>query len=237
MKNLSHEGHRERLREQYLKASAEAMPDHHLLELILCYAIPRRDVKDISYALINRFGSFENVINAPIEELEEVEGIGKSAAILINMFRTVPAKIDGEICTKTKYLSNFEEAKTYVSRLLQRLDKEKVIAITLGSSLEILGCHTISVGTRASSSFEPKEIVSKALKDDAVSVILAHNHPGGSYLPSEADEKITLVIRDLLAPLGIQLADHIIVGFNGVLSMNNDVRYTHIFNSGIRPDK
>lgn len=229
MAELSREKHRNRVRESYLKDSFDSLPDHNVLELILFYAIPRKDVKQITYDLMNTFGSLENVINADISELMNIKGIGENSAILISLFKNVNVRIAENRNKDMKKLTHFEASKQYVSNMLSPLTTEKVVVITLNNGLEIISCHTVSNGTVSCANVEPRKIMECALADKAAMLILGHNHPNVSYLPSKEDIEFTKKINEVLKPFDIKLADHVIVGVNGTLSMKNDVRYIDCF--------
>ncbi len=227
---LSRDGHRQRAKQQYVLNGIENLPDHNILELILFYAIPRRDVKDTAYALMNRFdGDISRVFRADIDELKEVDGIGENAAILISLFNDVSKLLTKSKNKEVKVLREYEESKEYVKNSLSELTNERVLAITLNNSCEIISCHTVSNGTVNCSAVEPKKIVEFAIKDNASYVILAHNHPSGSYMPSQNDVEFTKFISSTLKAINITLKDHIIVGDNGALSMNNDSRFISCF--------
>ena len=229
-RELSREGHRQRAKEQYILNRLENMPDHNILELILFYSIPRRDVKDVAYALMNHFdGDITRVFSADIEELKTVDGIGENSAVLISLFGEVNKLLARSRNRDVKVLREYEETKQYVKNLLEGLTNERVLEITLSNSYEIISCHTVSSGTVNCASIEPKKIVEHAIKDNASSVILAHNHPSGSYMPSEDDIEFTRFIYNTLKAINITLKDHIIVGDNGALSMNNDSRFISCF--------
>ena len=229
MADISKEKHRQRVREAYLKQSFESMPDHNVLELILFYAIPRKDVKPIAYALLNTFGSLENVLCADIQELMRVDGIGDSAAILINLFSNVNRRVFNNRNHSKKKLTNTPETQEYVTNVLSGLQKERMILISLANNLDIINCHSVAEGTVNCAKLEPRTIVELAIRDNASSVILAHNHPKGEHQPSSQDERFTKSISGTLHPVGIKLHDHLIVGENGTFSMRSDFKYINMF--------
>ncbi len=221
--------HRERVRKAYLDGSPDSLSDAHILELVLFYSIPRKDVKPVAYNLINTFGSIENVFSASPQELMRVNGVGESTAVLLNLLDLVNQRVILNRNAAIKKLNCFDVSKRYFGNLLQGVNVEKVMVATLSAKLDIIKCHTVSAGTVTCANIEPRVIVEKALADNATSIVIAHNHPHGAYLPSESDIEFTLKLKELLAPLGVSVSDHIIVGNNGVLSMSNDVRYVQYF--------
>lgn len=228
---LSREGHRKRAKESYINGSASSLSDHNLLELVLFYAIPRKDVKPIAYALMNRFGSLERVFTASLDELCKVDGIGKNAAVLIKLFRDINERISLNRNDSIKKIDHYCIAKEYCQNLLFGAVVEKVAVVTLRSDLSIIGTHIVSEGSVNVSNVEPRKIVSCAISDNASSVLLSHNHPDASYIPSKSDLVFTESIYKTLRSLSIKLVDHIIVSPYGSLSLYNDSRYSYVFDN------
>ena len=229
MAEISREKHRERVRNAYLKNSFESMPDSNVLELLLFYAIPRKDVKEISYALLNRFGSLEGVFEADIKELVKVEGVGENTAILINLFHNINARLIKNKNIGVKKLENYRQACDFVYNELSFKNRESVILITLDNSQNIISVNEIAKGNASFSVVEPYKIMECIIKDGAANVILAHNHPCGENTPSGEDINFTLNLLAMCRQIKVDLNDHIIVGNNGTLSMATDIRYSNYF--------
>ncbi|MFR5876248.1 MAG: JAB domain-containing protein [Eubacterium sp.] len=229
MAKLSREGHRERVKQSYLDNSFESMSDHNVLELLLFYAIPRKDVKPIAYDLINRFGSLENVFNANIEELKNIDGVGENTAILISLVRDIYDRVLKNHNANVKQLKSNRSAKEYVTNLLKKKNEENVIAISLSNNLQIIHVNYIARGTVNCSMVDPKLIIECAIRDNAPVMLLAHNHPRGDAIPSNDDIELTSTVTDILRRLNVTLIDHIIVGGNETKSMRNMARFTDMF--------
>lgn len=229
MANLSREGHRERVKQSYLDNSFESMADHNVLELLLFYAIPRKDVKPIAYNLINYFGSLENVFNANIEELKNVDGVGESTAVLISLVKNIYERVLKNHNSKVNRLKDNESAKKYVTNLLKKKSEENVIVISLGNNLQIIHVNNIASGTVNCAAVEPKSVVECAIRNNAPIVLLAHNHPMGSANPSDDDVELTSSVTTVLRQLNIVLIDHIIVGCDNTKSMRNMAQYADMF--------
>ena len=224
------EGHRERVKKAYLENGLSGMAVHNILELILFYAIPRKDTKQIARELSAHFGGdLCRIFNADIAELESIDGIGESAAILLTLFGEVNRAAAAQKNAGVKDLSDYVAVKEYCRNLLENLPYERMLLITLDNRRRLLHTHTVAEGTVNSASVEPRKLVKAALTDNAASVIVAHNHPRGSFLPSGDDVMFTKKLRNLLENIGIGFADHIIIGDSGSLSMKNDIRYTELF--------
>lgn len=214
-----HDGHRERMRERFLEYGLENFNDLNALELLLHYAIPRKDTNALAHALIDRFGSLKRVLDASGEELMEVPGIGPGAASLI---RLVPALARRYAVDETERLDCLCSAVTsgryFVARLQFEKD-EKALLACLDAQKRVLSCVELASGVVNSVSVNVRKVVETAIKYRASSVILAHNHPGGSAVPSREDQFLTEKISRALATVEIRLDDHIIVANKAYLSM------------------
>lgn len=215
-----HKGHRERLRARFLKHGFAGFAPHEVLELLLFYARPRCDTNAIAHALIARFGSFSAVLDAPIEELVEVEGVGHTTAVLLKMMPQMGAYYlgckaePGAILNSTEkagdfFLPHFFGKKSEEAYLAALDDKRKVLRCVCLSQQGITNAVTISV----------KRIVSEAVGANATGVILAHNHPGGLALPSAADKNLTRQAYIALRLINVKLVDHIVVADGDFVSM------------------
>lgn len=229
MADLGREGHRERVKNTYKAYGLEAMPDHNVLELLLFYAIPRRDVKPIAYNLINRFGTLENVFKADIDTLKTVDGVGENAALLISLFRDISARIYESRNQTLSVLDTSQKSKTYAENMLKFCENEKVIIICLDNNCSVINHHTIAEGTVNCSVVDRKKIIEHVIRDKASSIIIAHNHPHGPSNPSNEDVNFTVEILNLLRGIHVGLNDHIIVGGSDTLSLRTTAQYCDFF--------
>lgn len=227
---LSREGHRQRVKQTYLENNLSGMADANVLELILFYAVPRKDTKQLAYDVLNHFnGRLDLVFEADIKELQSITGIGESAAILISLFNTVGRRLAAQQNASITCLEDYNDTKAYCRNLLSGLTEERLILITLDNHSKIINVHTIADGSVNMVSVEARRMVEYALRDKATAAVIAHNHPHGSFRPSNNDMAFTRQLNRLLAQLSIRLADHIIVGSDGTLAMKYDIRYTELF--------
>ena len=213
-----HDGHRGRKKQQFLHHGADSFSDHELLELALYYAIPRCDTNVTAHRLIERFGSLQNVLLAPIEELTNVEGIGENAAIFLHLMPAISKRAQQSI-PKERKLDSVEKCGTYFLRLLGGEHQEVLYQLCLDGKGKLLACYQLSQGDMDSAALSVKQAVSNALTCGAIAVVLGHNHPSGVALPSEEDRAATLRVRDALKTLDIRLLDHIIVADGDYVSM------------------
>ena len=205
-----HDGHRQRMRQQFLSHGPQSMADHELLELALFYAIPRRDTNETAHRLLEQFGSLDRVLTAPEQELEQVEGVGQNAAVLLRLIGAMGdrARRPGR---EEKIVASVDQAGAYFLRLLYQL--------CVDGKGKVLSCRMLSQGQADMTVLSLRQAVENALLSGASGVFLAHNHPSGVALPSQADVQATVQVRDALKRLDIRLIDHIIVADGDYVSM------------------
>lgn len=205
-----HSGHRQRMRERFLSGGLEGFSDHEVLELILFYAIPRRDVNELAHRLVETFGSFKGVLDADFEDLCKIEGIGENAATLIKIFADSfrrYALSDEDVYVYDKIAKVGE----YAVKLFIGVSVEKLYALLFDNKMKLLDTVMVAEGAVNSIRVSTRAICEKALKKNASSVILVHNHPNGTPDPSDEDVRYSSFLRDFLANFDITLIDHIIV--------------------------
>ena len=214
-----HDGHREKMRQRFLKSGLDAFADHEALELLLYYAIPRRDTNPIAHALMERYGSLSAVLAAPVEDLKKVEGVGESAAILLKLAPQLYRKAKMSDAEQETILSSVERVGAY---LLERFAGEKnevVYQLCLDRKGKLLVCKKLGEGGVTSADLDIRRLVENALLTGASAVGLAHNHPSGVALPSRDDYAATDRAKTALAVVGVALTDHIIVADGDFVSM------------------
>jgi len=216
-----HEGHRDRLKGTFREHGLESMNDLNALELLLFFAIPRRDTNPIAHELMNRFGSLDKVLEASERELMEVNGIGESAATLIRLVpqfyrkscRSAAEHIDRITCT--------DEAVGYLRPRFMDEKDEIVIVLFLDNKQSVIKCEEMGRGVVNSVDTSVRRIVETALKNKATGVYLAHNHPGGTPMPSREDDLFTRRLYSSLDLISIHLHDHIIFADSKYVSLSD----------------
>ena len=212
-------GHRERLRERFYGAGPEALSDYELLEMALFPALPRRDTKPLAKALLKTFGSFAEVIHAPVARLREVEGIGEASINQIKLLAAAASRVaKGEIKRKIA-LSSWNDVIEYCRTGMAFADKEQFRLLFLDKRNQLIADEVQQTGTIDHTPVYPREVIKRALELSATALILVHNHPSGDPTPSLADIHMTKAIVQIATPLGISVHDHIIVGKNGHASL------------------
>jgi DNA repair protein RadC len=213
------DGHRERLRKRFMVGGADPLPDYELLELILFRSLPRRDVKPIAKRLIARFGSFAEVLSAPIERLQEVQGIGESTAIDLQITAAAAQRITKGNVAKRQILSSWTSVIEYCRAAMAFAEREEFRILFLDKRNQLIADEVQQRGTVDHTPVYPREIIRRALELSATALILVHNHPSGDPSPSRADISMTLDIINIAKPLGISVHDHVIVGRQGHASL------------------
>ena len=214
-------GHRNRVRERYLNTGLDTFQDYEALELLLFYAIPRKDTKSTAKNLIARFGSLPAVLDATVEELTEAD-LSPNAAILLklvpDMNRYYAVKTDGA----GQKVHSTSDAGKILCAMFQHEQTESVRLLCLNAGGKVLKLALLNEGDINAVHFSVRKIVETALSAKAVSVILAHNHPGGTLTPSREDLDATNSAKAALSTVGIQLLDHLIISGDGYCSLREE---------------
>ncbi|MEO3385767.1 DNA repair protein RadC [Mesorhizobium sp. CAU 1741] len=212
-------GHRDRLRARFREGGAAALADYELLELLLFRSIPRADTKSLAKALLNRFGSFAEVLGAPEHLLREVNGIGDAVAIDIKVVAAAAARMaKGEIARRP-VLGSWQQVIDYCRAAMAFEPREQFRILFLDKKNVLIADEVQQSGTVDHTPVYPREVVRRGLELSATAIILVHNHPSGDPSPSRADIDMTKTIIETARPLGITVHDHIIVGRNGHSSL------------------
>lgn len=216
-----HDGHRNRLKEQFMNHGLDSFSDHVVLELLLFYALPRRDTNELAHTLLNHFGSLDAVFEAAPEELQKIPGIGDHAATLLHLIPQVNRRylIAKHKTQSGPALDTDEKAGQFAVAQLYYEKEEVQLAVCLDSYYRIISSRFMSRGTVNAVEISTRRLVQYALKNDATAVLIAHNHPCGVALPSQEDIIVTQHILNALTAVSIELYDHIIVAGDEYISL------------------
>lgn len=227
----SHEKHRERVRENFMKNGLESFQEHNILELLLFYSIPVKDTNELAHALINRFGSLSEVLDADYEKLLEVNGVGERTAFLIKFIPELFREYEKDKRNrKDVHLNSSELVAKYVSRYFVGLTEERLYVLCLDKNCKMLSFDLISTGTVNATMINNRKITECAIRTNAASIILVHNHPSGVTAPSKMDINATINMAEVLESVGIRLNDHIIIGHgDDFFSFRTSQKWKHIF--------
>lgn len=210
-------GHRDRLRQRFLRGGIEALADYEILELILFMAIPRRDVKPLAKSLLQNFGSFARVFHAGSDELISF-GLSENAAAAIKIIQASAFQFLKQDMLQKPVLNSWQRLMDYVQATMAHEKKEHFRVLFLNKKNELIADEIQQSGTVDHTPAYPREIMKRALDLGATALILAHNHPSGDPTPSRADIDMTKQIVQAGSPFSIVIHDHIIVSKNGVTS-------------------
>ena len=214
VKNLN-VGHRQRLRERFMKGGADAIPDYEMLELILFRAIPRGDTKPTAKRLLKRFGSFSEVIHAPHHLLKEVDGVGDAAIAELKLIRAAALRFMRDEIIDRPVLSSWASVLDYCRAQIGYDHTEQFRILFLDRKNKLIADEMQSCGTVDHTPVYIREVIKRALELSATAIVLVHNHPSGNPQPSRTDIEMTRQIEAAAKPLNIIIHDHIIVGRDG----------------------
>ncbi len=204
--------HRQRLRDRFTTGGAEAVPDYEMLELVLFRAIPRRDVKPLARALLDRFGDFARVLSAPRARLLEVAGIGDAVICELKIVEAAAQRLARGRVMDRPVVSSWEALLAYCHAALSHKEVEEFRVLFLDRKNVLIADEAQARGTVDHVPVYPREVIKRALDLNASALILVHNHPSGDPAPSEADIAMTDEIARAGAPLGVVLHDHLVIG-------------------------
>lgn len=215
-------GHRDRLRQRFMQGGADAMEDYELLELLLFLAIPRRDVKPLSKALISAFGSLSGVLNAGHKELSDFDGLSENTVIAIKSIQAAGHRLLKQEIMNQPILNSWSRLIDYCQATMAHEKNEQFRVLFLNKKNELMADEVQQKGTVDHTPAYPREIVKRALELGATAVILVHNHPSGDPSPSQADIVMTRHISEAAEALDIVVHDHIIVSKRGATSFRTE---------------
>ncbi len=216
-----HTGHRDRQKEKFAEHGLDSFTDVEALELLLYYAIPRRDTNELAHALLDRFRSFRGVLEADAAELAAVPGVGPNAAGLIRLVTELNRRYLRSARTYGVPLADSQAACAFFQPQFAYCREEIALFATLDSASRLIRCHRLAEGLSNKVVLTSRDIVDFALRDGAAKAILAHNHLSGVALPSNSDVVTTDHIRSALALISVELVDHIIVCDRESVSMRD----------------
>lgn len=188
------------------------MPDYELLELLLTFAIPRREVKPEAKALLAKFGSLKAVLDADLEALSEVKGVGEQAGVLIKALRESMRRYLESAAQEADLVSSPEAAVAYCRAALEAEKRECFEVLYLASNNRLIRSERLSEGTLDRAAVYPRRVIEGALKANAAALIFVHNHPSGDPKPSTEDRRLTESLAQAAKAVGIKVHDHLVIG-------------------------
>lgn len=214
-----HDGHRQRLMERFRKEGLDNFEPVQVLELLMFFSIPRRDTNELAHKLIDRFGSVSRVMDASVEELMQVPGVGQNTATLFQLAKAAGRFYQVDSNRKGAMMKDMEDCGNFLLPYFIGRQQETVFLLCLNANCNVISCREVGVGEINSAVISPRRVVEVALKEKASSVVLAHNHPSGVALPSHEDVMVTQRLASALAAVDVTLADHLIVADDDYVSL------------------
>ena len=219
-----HGGHRQRVKDEFRARGLEGWPDHRVLELLLFYTIPQGDVNGLAHDLIDRFGSLAGVLDASEDELRKVPGVGEHTSLLLQLIPAVGARYREQRSDLGELVQTPREAAALLEPYFFGARNEMVYILCLDGKCKLLGIRKVSEGSIYASDINIRRIVEEAMGLRAAAIYLAHNHVNNLAFPSAEDWQATDVIRAALAPVGLNLIDHLVFVDGDAVSLNQSER-------------
>ncbi|OUP55050.1 DNA repair protein RadC [Pseudoflavonifractor sp. An184] len=219
-----HTGHRERMKAEFLARGLEGWPDHRVLELLLFYTIPQGDVNDLAHELVERFGSLAGVLDASVEELKKVKGVGDHTAVFLRMLPAVLGRYQGARTRLSAIINSPEEAYAWLEPYFFGARNEMVYVLCLDGKRQVLGVRKVAEGSIELAEVNTRRIAEEAIGLRAAQIYVAHNHVSNLAIPSQADWLTTDTLRGALRPIGIELIDHLVFVDGDMVSLKDSER-------------
>ena len=225
-KNL-HAGHRQRMKQRFIDYGFQGMQQHEILEILLYYAIPRKDTNPLAHRLLDRYGSFAKVCDSPVDELQRDFGMSESAAVLLKMIPEL-ARTYSETKTLVDHI-NMKNAPEILRKKFIGATVEKSAIALADSNDRLILCEIIAEGSVSATESPIRKIVDLALRHNAKYVYLAHNHPSEMCVPSRQDVETTHMISVTLDGIGVILVDHLVITSNDYFSIRSHKQLSKVF--------
>ncbi len=205
-----HDGHRKRLKQRYQQEGLDQFDKINALELLLFYCVPRSDTNPLAHALLERFETFDGVLDASPQDLVKVPGIGENVATFLSLIKSVWRYYDNSKASANLILTDLEQCGSYLQSKFRNRNLESVYLLCLDAKCKVLCCRMIAEGSVNSASVSVRKIVETAINANATTVVLAHNHPSGVAVPSADDVLTTRRVAKALQAVEVVLADHLV---------------------------
>jgi DNA repair protein RadC len=216
------QGHRRRLKQKFMNSGIETLHEYEALELLLTYVIRQQDVKPRAKALLEKFDSVKGILDAEIDDLKKIEGIGESSAVFFKLVKETASLYLKQKAKEKKQITCTTELLNFCKTVMGGKKDEEFCVIYLDVQNQIIEFETVQKGVVNQAVVYPRQVLENALKKKASAIILAHNHPSGHVRPSDADIRLTKTIQETAKVLDILVHDHIIIGENRFFSFREE---------------
>ena len=225
-----HDGHRERVKKEFLQNGFDVnTPPHKIMEMLLFYSIPRKDTNELAHILLNRFGTISGILDAPTEELVKIPGISTNTAALIKLIIPIARIYLTETNSKSRRYLRADAVCDYLMNMYFGYQKEVFSVTSFSGNGRMLGFDILASGNVNEVNVSTRKVLETVINRNAVCAIIAHNHPNGTAVPSEADIAVTKDIKNALEHINVKLLDHIVISGDDYVSMCQSKAYRYIF--------
>lgn len=225
-----HDGHRERVKKEFLQNGFDVnTPPHKIMEMLLFYSIPRKDTNELAHILLNRFGTISGILDAPTGELIKIPGISTNTAALIKLIIPIARIYLTETNSKSRRYLRADDVCDYLMNMYFGYQKEVFSVTSFSGNGRMLGFDILASGNVNEVNVSTRKVLETVINRNAVCAIIAHNHPNGTAVPSEADIAVTKDIKNALEHINVKLLDHIVISGDDYVSMCQSKAYRYIF--------
>lgn len=218
-KSNKQEGHRSRLRKRFMQSGIDGFLDYEIVELLLTLGTPRRDCKGMAKDTIKRFGGLKNTLDASVEDLQQIRGIGPSNSFGIKLFQAISERLAKEKISEKNLLNSSKNVANYLQKSIGREKKEYFVVLALDIHHNLIKEFNISTGSLNASVVHPREVFKEVIQVSAAQIIIGHNHPSANPDPSPEDIALARRLEEVSKIMGIELLDHIIVTKDKYISL------------------
>lgn len=232
----SHSGHRERLRARYKSGGFSALADYEQIEFLLTYLLPRIDVKPTAKALLKKFGNIRGIVDAPVEELTKIAGIGETAALGISLLKNlITAYHSNELETPTNEIGTISKLIKYFKSKIASEPSEVFEMVCFDAKLRLIPSGSVRLfeGSLTCASVDVRKVIETAIKHGAAQIAIAHNHPSGDPTPSFEDIRLTRRLSEACKPIHLNLIEHVVVGKKSCFSFRRDGRFDCLYDKSL----
>ena len=213
-----HDGHRKSVKKKFIENGLDVFKPHEALELYLFYAIPRKDTNPLAHKLLDRFVTIAGVCDAPIDELMNEFGLTENTAVLLKLLPQM-SRLYSESKLSDENIIDLETIGDIMKNKFIGRTEEAVVLLLGDAKGKIIFSDVIAKGSINSSDIPIRKIVDLSIRHNAKLAFIAHNHPSGNALPSRNDIETTMVIKNTLSSVGVELYDHFIVTDDDYVSL------------------
>ena len=227
MNKHMHEGHRQRMKARFMKNGFQGFSEHEIMELLLYYCLPKSDINALAHTLVDYFGSVLQVLSAPAGELEKIPGVGPAVITYLSLLRETHRYLNISHGKEKERLLGIDDFGRYLLDYFFGSGNETVYLLCLDAKGMVINCYLMCEGSVTSANLSFRKVIDTAIRSNAASAVLAHNHPGGLALPSPEDIAVTNRLAKALHMADVTLVDHIIVAENDYISMLQSRMYDY----------